>query len=66
MDALGWLVLPQPYRLAIPALLVGSTLMGIVLLSGAIGIPKNPRHAPEASGERDAPDADAAEPAARG
>lgn len=43
LDALGWLVLPQAIRPGIPIALVGSTLLGIVLLSGSIGIPKNPR-----------------------
>lgn len=42
LDGLGWLVLPQPYRLAIPTALVLSAFLGIVLLSGAIGIPKKP------------------------
>ena len=43
LDAMGWLVLPQSVRPFIPVVLVGSTLLGIVLLSGSIGIPKNPR-----------------------
>lgn len=43
VDALGWLVLPQAARPFIPIVLVASTLIGIVLLSGSIGIPKNPR-----------------------
>ncbi len=51
LDAMGWLVLPQPARPFIPVVLVASTLLGIVLLSGTIGIPKNPRHAPEAPGD---------------
>ena len=42
-DALDWLVLPQAARPFIPVVLVASTLVGIVLLSGSIGIPKNPR-----------------------
>ena len=57
-DAFGWLVLPQPYRLIIPALLVASTLAGIVLLSGSIGIPKNPRlPVPDDAASGDAPEA---------
>ncbi|MEL6616552.1 MAG: hypothetical protein AAFQ43_12490, partial [Bacteroidota bacterium] len=48
LDALGWLVLPQTVRPAIPVVLVLSTLVGIVMLSGSIGIPKKPE---EASGE---------------
>lgn len=42
LDALEWLVLPQPVRPLIPVVLVLSTLVGIVLLSGSIGIPKKP------------------------
>ena len=42
LDGIGWLVLPQPFRIAIPIGLVLSVLLGIVLLSGAIGIPKKP------------------------
>ena len=53
LDGLGWLVLPQPFRLAIPVALVLSAFLGIVLLSGTIGIPKKPG--------TDAPDADDAE-----
>lgn len=57
LDALDWLVLPQPVRPFIPIVLVASTLLGIVLLSGSIGIPKNPRETPEASGdETDSPE----------
>lgn len=42
LDGAGWLVLPQPFRLAIPIGLVLSAFLGIVLLSGAIGTPKRP------------------------
>ena len=53
LDGLGWLVLPQPYRLAIPTLLVLSAFLGIVLLSGAIGIPKNPAAPAEADADEE-------------
>ena len=43
LDGAGWFVLPQPARPALLLVLVLSTLVGIVLLSGAIGMPKNPR-----------------------
>ena len=58
LDGVGWLVLPQPFRLAIPIALVLSAFLGIVLLSGAIGIPKKPGTEESAA---DASDADATE-----
>lgn len=45
LDGLEWLVLPQPYRLAIPVALVASVFVGIVVLSAAIGTPKRPDRA---------------------
>lgn len=42
LDGAGWLVLPQPFRLAIPVGLVLSAFLGIVILSGVIGTPKRP------------------------
>jgi hypothetical protein len=54
LDGAGWFALPQPLRPALLVALVLSTLLGIVLLSGAIGMPKKPG-TPEASGESDAP-----------
>jgi hypothetical protein len=47
-------VLPQPLRPLLLLALVLSTLVGIVLLSGAIGMPKKPGP-PEASGEAEPP-----------
>ena len=59
LDGAGLYRLPQPLRPVLLGALVLSTLAGIVLLSGAIGMPKNPRvkdpssaNAPEASGAR--------------
>ena len=42
-DALGWLVLPQPFRGALPWVLLASMFAGIVLLSGALGNPARAR-----------------------
>lgn len=42
VDALGWLILPHPFRIVIPMALVLSTLVGITLLVGMLGIPKKP------------------------
>lgn len=42
LDGVGWLVLAQPFRLAIPITLVLSVFLGIVMLSAAIGMPKRP------------------------
>lgn len=62
LDGFGWLVLPQPFRLVIPAALVVSMLLGIVLLSGSIGIPKNPRETPEPEPTPEASEMDSVAP----
>lgn len=42
--------LPQPLRAAVPWVLVGSLVVWLTLLSGAIGLPKRPQPTPEAPG----------------
>ena len=59
LDGTGLLVLPQPVRPFIPIALVLSTLVGIVILSGSIGMPTRPPAPGEIADE--APDADAPE-----
>ena len=48
LDGLGWLVLPQPFRLAIPIALVLSAFFGIVMLSASLGSPARMRKEMEA------------------
>lgn len=42
LDAVLGVQLPQPFRAAIPWVLVGSLLVWLTLLSGALGMPKKP------------------------
>ncbi|MEM1055983.1 MAG: hypothetical protein AAGI52_10690 [Bacteroidota bacterium] len=51
LDSLGWLVLPQPFRLAIPLALVLSAFFGIVMLSASLGSPAKMRQEMEEAKE---------------
>ena len=48
LDALAGVQLPQPFRSALPWLLVISSGVGITLLVGALGTPKREAKAPKA------------------